>query len=509
MAPQPNASAKKTNVPVEKAKQRTRSLSVNEIRCGIGNCPESKFDSPYTAKMSKIIEKHRLKAHDVPTPDKSLLDQSVSTSFLDDTRNEYGAGVEYGSLDHKTSKEFYRNMSKVLQSTQLADGFQTKEEDEEEEKRLKLEKYGPNSPKMPTTQGKIMRQLLMNEAMAAIEKKGKEETDQNVSRSLLENMKSQEADSDNFRSQDSESAPMVTARDTEPVKDTVNQTADNPKFHEDRKKEKEAKESEEKEKKDVEKDKTEDDKKKNDDEAKGKEKREKAKQKRKRKMGQKKAEVTDSDSSMSVDDSQADSSSNTAAPAKKAKKSKCEKQKVEKLKVTTSEDSKVGKAPAPPQASNSILYTYPPPPIPNQRPQTSFRPQSPSFRPPSQPNIPQNFDFSQQSLRAAAASSAPSPGQYGATAAQWQPEANHFLQQEAAKAQAMTRKMKLNKLRAEIASVLGRIMAAFSNPAGTEELATLVMQELTLKQRMYEESPFYVTQWAILYDACNHIYSMT
>ena len=87
-----------------------------------------------------------------------------------------------------------------------------------------------------------------------------------------------------------------------------------------------------------------------------------------------------------------------------------------------------------------------------------------------------------------AASSAPFTGQFGATAAQWQPESNHFLQQEAAQAQAMTRKMKLNRLMAEIASVQWRIMAAHSNPAGTEELASLVMQESALKQRMYEES---------------------
>ena len=46
----------------------------------------------------------------------------------------------------------------------------------------------------------------------------------------------------------------------------------------------------------------------------------------------------------------------------------------------------------------------------------------------------------------------------------------------------------LMALMAEIASVQGRIMAAHSNPAGTEELASLVMQESALKQRMYEES---------------------
>ena len=96
----------------------------------------------------------------------------------------------------------------------------------------------------------------------------------------------------------------------------------------------------------------------------------------------------------------------------------------------------------------------------------TFRPQFPNFQPPFQPNIPQNFDFNQhQSLHAAAASSAPFTGQFGATAAQWQPDGNHFLQQEAAQAQAMTRKMKLNRLRAEIASVQRWIMAAHSNPA--------------------------------------------
>ena len=48
--------------------------------------------------------------------------------------------------------------------------------------------------------------------------------------------------------------------------------------------------------------------------------------------------------------------------------------------------------------------------------------------------------------------------------------------------------MKLNRLRAKIASVQGRIMAVHSNPAGREELAQLVMQESALKQRMYKES---------------------
>ena len=456
--------------------------------------------------------------------------------------------------------------------------------------------------------------------MAAIEKKGKKETGLNDSRSLLEGTMSQEADSDNFRSQESESVIMVTARDTETVEDTVNQTADNPdslalnisngenplmnenrglqeelalrtqslqdtqakveelkskaatalrlkehleaeiaskdseiaklagvvkalkqsldmqpadakdntikkqrnkivalekslaearaeaktatevaekqrsvtagfevtqrahlaeikmlkrqtlcldpdctsdkvcgrshskkeenlgqcnyfnfgrcnrenckykhdaavklKFHEDRKKVKEAKEKEEKEKKEGEKDKTEDDKKKKESEAKGKEKSEKAKQKKKRKKGQKKAEVVDSDSSMSVDDPDPDSSSNTAAPAKKAKKSKGEKPKGEKPKVTSTDDNKAGSAPAPTQPPKSNLYTYPPPPIPNQPPQTSYVPRFPNFQPPFQPTIPQNFDFGQQNLQAAAASSAPFTGQYGAVAARGKP----------------------------------------------------------------------------------------
>ena len=67
----------------------------------------------------------------------------------------------------------------------------------------------------------------MNEAMEAIEKKAKEETDNNVSKSLLENT-SQEADSDVFRSHDSESALMVTAQDTQYVDATMNQSTGNP-----------------------------------------------------------------------------------------------------------------------------------------------------------------------------------------------------------------------------------------------------------------------------------------
>jgi len=48
--------------------------------------------------------------------------------------------------------------------------------------------------------------------------------------------------------------------------------------------------------------------------------------------------------------------------------------------------------------------------------------------------------------------------------------------------------MKLEKLRSEIANVQGRIMAAHSQPTGSEELAQLVMHESALKQRMYEAS---------------------
>ena len=227
MVPTTSASAKKkTEKPV--VPKRARALSLNEIRCGLGGCS-------YTAKTDKTVERHRLKVHEV-TPNRSLMDQSVSASFLDDTNFQFGATVVDGSLEHKTSKEFYSDMSKVKQSTQLVEGDNDQsrrrkrsDDDEGEDKRQKLELSRPRPP--PTvapSQGTIERQILIDDVMGMLANQDKvEELD--TSKSLLEEgVESQGADLDSTKSQDSESVLMVTARDTDQAEGSESRVEDNP-----------------------------------------------------------------------------------------------------------------------------------------------------------------------------------------------------------------------------------------------------------------------------------------
>ena len=88
--------------------RRTRTVSLTDVRCNIANCN-------YSAKTTKTVENHRLKTHGVAA-DKSVMDQSVSASILTDS-----GALSDGSLELKTSTEIYNDMTKVKQSTQLAE----------------------------------------------------------------------------------------------------------------------------------------------------------------------------------------------------------------------------------------------------------------------------------------------------------------------------------------------------------------------------------------------------
>ena len=103
-----SASSARKPAPDLKEKKRSRTQSLSDVRCNIANCN-------YAAKTIKTVENHRQKVHGI-TPDKSFMDQSVSftTASIDDT-----GSLTNGSLDHKTSSDFYHDLSKVKQSTQL------------------------------------------------------------------------------------------------------------------------------------------------------------------------------------------------------------------------------------------------------------------------------------------------------------------------------------------------------------------------------------------------------
>ena len=88
---------------------RVRTASVSEvIRCGFPKCS-------YTANQTKTVESHRQKENNVD-PDVPTLDGSISTSILDDTAVASETDNLASSLEHKTSSEFYSDMSKVEQS---------------------------------------------------------------------------------------------------------------------------------------------------------------------------------------------------------------------------------------------------------------------------------------------------------------------------------------------------------------------------------------------------------
>ena len=154
---------------------RQRTLSLSDVRCNIANCN-------YQAKTTKTVENHRLKVHGV-TANKSIMDQSVSASILLDDPGT----LSDGSLDLKSSTDFYKDMSKVKQSTQLTvsekhSNKKRKKSDEDEEADKKLKLGTLHQPHQ--SQGTLDRQVLIKEALASAQKRN---DDLNVSESLLEN----------------------------------------------------------------------------------------------------------------------------------------------------------------------------------------------------------------------------------------------------------------------------------------------------------------------------------
>ena len=210
--------------------RRQRTVSLSEvIRCGFPKCT-------YTAKQQKTVERHRQKEHNID-PDASLLDGSISTSILDDTAGVGETDKLASSLEHKTSSEFYSDMSKVEQSTQLESRRRKRdsdsEEEEEEEKRLKLHEE-QTEPIMTQSPGKEERDNLCEEAMAALKAKTDGENLDN-SKNLLDETRDVGTDSaildglnagDSRDSSESSSLLMMTALETAPPSHNVSQPVD-------------------------------------------------------------------------------------------------------------------------------------------------------------------------------------------------------------------------------------------------------------------------------------------
>ena len=192
--------------------RRVRTANLSEIRCGIASCG-------YSAKQTMTVERHRQKKHEIE-PHQSLLDFSVSASILDDTAVVSETDNLASSLERKTCSEFYSDMSKVKQSTQLEvkrKRSSDSEEEEEEEERPKLNGKHPE-PSLTQSPGKEERDNLCAEAMAAL----KERTDGenlDTSKSLLEDtsVAGNSAILDGLNAGDmssSQSPLMVTAEET-------------------------------------------------------------------------------------------------------------------------------------------------------------------------------------------------------------------------------------------------------------------------------------------------------
>ena len=61
-------------------------------------------------------------------------------------------------------------------------------------------------------------------------------------------------------------------------------------------------------------------------------------------------------------------------------------------------------------------------------------------------------------------------------------------QEGVAQAQVLTRRARLDNIRAEIASLQSRIIASQNQPQGTADIQALINQEAALKQHLYEQS---------------------
>ena len=174
---------------------------MSDVRCNIANCN-------YAAKTIKTVENHRQKVHGI-TPDKSFMDQSVSftTASIDDT-----GSLTNGSLDHKTSSDFYHDLSKVKQSTQLIEAeteSDDEDEDEESDKKIKLG-ASTNRDADPQSQGTLERQVLGKEALASAKKRV---DGLNTSESLLDDINVVKEFLADFTESQSENETMLTARE--------------------------------------------------------------------------------------------------------------------------------------------------------------------------------------------------------------------------------------------------------------------------------------------------------
>ena len=201
-----SASSARKPAPALKEKKRSRTQSLSDVRCNIANCN-------YAAKTIKTVENHRQKVHG-KIPDKSFMDQSVSftTASIDDT----GSLID-GSLDHKTSSDFYHDLSKVKHSTQLIEvetelRKRERSDDEDEEESDKKIKLGAsnNRDADPQSQGTLERKVLVKEALASAKKSV---DGLNTSESLLDNTNIVKEFLDDFTESQSENETMLTGRE--------------------------------------------------------------------------------------------------------------------------------------------------------------------------------------------------------------------------------------------------------------------------------------------------------
>ena len=172
-------SASNSKPPKTDKEPRRRTQSAIIVRCDIANCA-------FTAMTTKTVKKHREKVHEMKESDDTTFDQSVSSSILDDTKVEGDSANGTDSLDHKTSADFYQEVSNVQQSTQLEvtgrkrGDRNSDDEEEEEDKRLKLSAVEPEQ-----SQGEKERQAVRERAMATVAGNRQRVTSLNDSESLL------------------------------------------------------------------------------------------------------------------------------------------------------------------------------------------------------------------------------------------------------------------------------------------------------------------------------------
>ena len=150
-----------------------------------------------------------------PAPDLKEKRRSRTQSLsyvrcIDDTRS-----LIDGSLDHKTSSDFYHDLSKVKQSTQLIEPEPRKRErsdDEDKEEGDKKIKLGASNSRDadPQSQGTLEHKVLVKEALASAKKCV---GGLNTSESLLDDTSVVKEFLGNFTESQSENEMMMTARE--------------------------------------------------------------------------------------------------------------------------------------------------------------------------------------------------------------------------------------------------------------------------------------------------------